>query len=476
MTDATWPVVVGEDWQAKVLEELNVEPGMTVFPAEAPAAEAPVAEAPSVDGHPQASPHPAVPEPAQPPEPARPPEPGPSIPASASKGSSTLSPPVLARPEEPDGPAPNGRAPNANPAPQPPADLPSGPPAYEAPPSTRWDVVVQGPGTGIPPEPYVDGQSPWGNAPPQPVSPPQHYQQPVPPPPEPPEPGRAMHGDPLLRRVGRGVRRVVGVSAAQDVHDWTAVAAAMQQPVTTIRRIAVSSVRGGAGKTTVAVLIASALARHRQDRVLLIDADPGLGSLPMRFGMTAAPSLRDFAGTRPTSFEEVRPHLTRTDVGLWVLPGARGEMADQPLDLATYASVTSVLERFFTVVVIDCGVGMVGELPEAILASAHACVHVTPATNDGAIGVGRALDWMERNELGGLVPRTMAVFATHAPHARPDLHEAAALLRDNGVGVAYLPYDRHLASGGVLIPSLLAETTRSVALTVAAEAMTRANR
>lgn len=284
-----------------------------------------------------------------------------------------------------------------------------------------------------------------------------------------------MHGDPLLRRVGRGVRRAVGVSAAQDVHDWTAVASAMQQPVTTIRRIAVSSVRGGAGKTTVAVLIASALARHRQDRVLLIDADPGLGSLPMRFGMTAAPSLRDFAGSRPTSFEEVRPHLTRTDAGLWVLPGVRGEMADKPLDLATYESATSVLNRFFTVVVIDCGVGMVGELPEAILASAHACVHVTPATNDGAIGVGRALDWMERNELGGLAQRTVAVFATHAPHARPDLHQAAALLRDNGVGVAYLPYDRHLASGGVLIPSLLAETTRSVALTVAAEALTRAN-
>jgi MinD-like ATPase involved in chromosome partitioning or flagellar assembly len=474
MTDATWPVVVGEDWQAKVLEELNVEPGMTVFPTEAPAAEAPRA-----DGHPQPPPPPAVPEPTEPTEPAAPAEPGPQIPVPAQPESPGVAPPMLVRwPEEFGGPPPNGGAPNANPTPQPPpADLPPAPPAYEGPPSTRWDVVVQGPGPGIPPEPYRQGEGPRGNAPP--AVPPQHYQQPAPPPPEPPEPpepGRAMHGDPLLRRVGRGVRRVVGVSAAQDVHDWTAVAAAMQQPVTTIRRIAVSSVRGGAGKTTVAVLIASALARHRQDRVLLIDADPGLGSLPMRFGMTAAPSLRDFAGNRPTSFEEVRPHLTRTDVGLWVLPGARGEMADQPLDLATYASVTSVLDRFFTVVVIDCGVGMVGELPEAILASAHACVHVTPATNDGAIGVGRALDWMERNELRGLVPRTVAVFATHAPHARPDLHQAATLLRDNGVGVAYLPYDRHLASGGVLIPSLLAETTRSVALTVAAEALTRANR
>ncbi|WP_329245971.1 AAA family ATPase [Actinoallomurus sp. NBC_01490] len=284
-----------------------------------------------------------------------------------------------------------------------------------------------------------------------------------------------MHGDPLLRRVGRGVRRAVGVSAAQEVQDWTAVADGLRQPVTTIRRIAVCSVRGGAGKTTVAALVASALARHRQDRVLLIDADPGLGSLPLRFGRSGTPSLRDLAGRRPTSFDEVAPHLTRTDTDLWVLPGVGGEMADRPLDVATYESVTSMLTRFFTIVVVDCGAGMVGELPEAILAGAHACLHVTPATSDGAIGVGHALEWMGRNGFGALVPRTMAVFATHAPHARPDLDQATGLLHDNGVGVAYLPYDRHLASGGVLIPGLLAESTRTAALTIAAEALTRAN-
>jgi MinD-like ATPase involved in chromosome partitioning or flagellar assembly len=312
-----------------------------------------------------------------------------------------------------------------------------------------------------------------GPAPTSPGRIPQDHQRP----PEPPEAaGRGVHGDPLLRRVGRGVRRVVGGSVAQETHDWTEVATGLRQPVTTIRRIVVSSVRGGAGKTTVAALMASALARLRQDRVLLIDADPGLGSLPMRFGMTGAASLRDFAGHRPGSFEEVAPHLTRTDSDLWVLPGASAAMADQPLDLATYESAISVLSRFFTVVVIDCGAGMIGELQEAILASAHACVHVTPATTDGAIGVGRALDWMERKGFGELLPRTMAVFATHAPHARPDLHQAAELLRDNGVGVAYLPYDRHLASGGVLVPALLAESTRSAALAFAAEALTRANR
>jgi hypothetical protein len=119
---------------------------------------------------------------------------------------------------------------------------------------------------------------------------------------------------------------------------------------------------------------------------------------------------------------------------------------------------------------------MVGELSEGILASAHACVHAAPATHEGAVGTGRALDWMGRHGLDRLVPRSVAVFATHAPHARPDLDQAAALLRANGVGVGYLPYDRHLASGGLVVPSLLAESTRTAALVTAADALTRANR
>ncbi|MDN3358850.1 MinD/ParA family protein [Actinomadura sp. DC4] len=374
---------------------------------------------------------------------------------------------------EPDGTFPPPPQPQSQPQPPTPPtaeDLPLDPAAWPSADETQ-DPAEETRRDSQGPPPYRDVQWAGPSFPGQALDP--LHGRPAPP----PEPGhRSVHGDPLLRRVGRGVRRAVGASAAQDVHDWAAVAAGLRQPITTIRRIVVSSVRGGAGKTTVAALMASALARHRPDRVLLIDADPGLGSLPMRFGMTGAPSLRDLAGRRPNSFEEVAPHLARTDGGLWVLPGVRGEMAEQPLDLATYASATSALTRFFTVVVVDCGVGMVGELPEAILASAHACVHVAPATSDGAVGVGRALDWMRKKGFGELLPRTVTVFATHAPHARPDLSQAAGLLHHNGVGVAYLPYDRHLASGGVLVPSLLAESTRTAALTLAADALTRANR
>ena len=47
----------------------------------------------------------------------------------------------------------------------------------------------------------------------------------------------------------------------------------LQRPVPSFRQFAVVSVRGGAGKTTMAALLATELARHRADRVLAVDAD-----------------------------------------------------------------------------------------------------------------------------------------------------------------------------------------------------------
>jgi hypothetical protein len=92
----------------------------------------------------------------------------------------------------------------------------------------------------------------------------------------------------------------------------------------------------------------------------------------------------------------------------------------------------------------------------------------------GALSTGGALDWLGRNGYREIVPRTVAVFAAHSPHARADLRSATARLRDGGTGVAHVAYDRHLATGGVLTPALLAESTWLIAMQIAADVRTRA--
>jgi MinD-like ATPase involved in chromosome partitioning or flagellar assembly len=280
--------------------------------------------------------------------------------------------------------------------------------------------------------------------------------------------GHPLHGDPVLRRARRGILRAVGASAAREMSDWTDVVARLQQPVTTTRRIAVTSLRGGAGKTTIATLVASALAQHRNDRVLLVDADPGFGTMRLRLGIASAPPPQELSGRRFESFEDALPFLARTAAGLWILPGA-----DPALELDAFKAISAALHRFFAIVVIDCGAGLDGVLQQDILANAHSHLHVSPSTTDGAVSAHRALEWLSSNGYRELVPYTVVAFAAHAPHSRANLAPTAEFLRSRGITVAHFAYDRHLASGGVLAPGMLAESTRFAAINIAAEALTK---
>ena len=106
------------------------------------------------------------------------------------------------------------------------------------------------------------------------------------------------HGHSFTWRAARALKRLVTASAANEVAEVTRIAEVLQQPVTTGRQIAVTSIRGGAGKTTVAALLGTTYAHYRQDPVLLVEADPALGSLPLRLG---AETLRWTTATSRTS-------------------------------------------------------------------------------------------------------------------------------------------------------------------------------
>lgn len=282
---------------------------------------------------------------------------------------------------------------------------------------------------------------------------------------------RSRHGDPMVRRVAREIRKVTG--ASQDAYRDATLADAVQQPVTTGRRIAVTGIRGGAGKSVVSALMATAMAHFRQDRVLALDADPGIGSLMLRLGMTGAPSLHRLvtSGADPASFDAVRAYLAQTDAGVWALGGTDDRFGE--VNLASYRAATNLLGRFFGVTVIDCGAGLTGELPEGVLSDAHSQVMVTPATPDGVLSARRALELLatDRPELAS---RTTVVLAAHAAGAGVDPDRALATMPPWCRRVEYLAYDRHLADGSLIDPARLAEPTRVAALRIAGTALTLA--
>ncbi|QOV47576.1 MinD/ParA family protein [Streptomyces chromofuscus] len=280
---------------------------------------------------------------------------------------------------------------------------------------------------------------------------------------------KPRRGEPFAARALRAVRRTVSSSAAREVAETTATAEVLQQAVTTGRQIAVTSIRGGSGKTTVAALLGTAYAHYRQDPVLVVEADPALGSLPLRLG---AENLRWTTGDLADVVEpqmsllDVTGYLVQLPDNAWLLPGSQGQVGAM-LDTKAYERVMVSLRRYFGVTVVDCET-LPAEVARTALSAAQARVLTVPATLEGVASTHAVLQWM-RGLPRDITTSTVVVLTETVPHTGVDLAKAAEPLKATGASVRILPYDRHLAAGGTIRTDLLARPTRQAAAGLAAE-------
>ncbi|SDK63656.1 MinD/ParA family ATP-binding protein [Streptomyces indicus] len=280
---------------------------------------------------------------------------------------------------------------------------------------------------------------------------------------------KPRHGEPFATRALRAVRRTVSSSAAKEVADAKRLGELLQAPVTTGRQIAVTSIRGGAGKSTVAALLGTTYAHYRHDPVLLVEADPALGTLPLRVG---AEALRWTTGDLASivvpqmSLLDVTGYLVQLPDNAWLLPGSQGQIGAM-LDLKAYEKVMVSLRRYFGITVVDCET-LPAEVARTALSAAQARILVAPATLEGVTSTYSVLTWMQglpRHMIEG----TVVVLTEQVPHGGLDLAKATEKLKATGAAVQVLPYDRHLASGGAIRTELLAHPTRTAATRLAAE-------
>ncbi|WSA78186.1 MinD/ParA family protein [Streptomyces sp. NBC_01799] len=280
---------------------------------------------------------------------------------------------------------------------------------------------------------------------------------------------KPRHGQSFASRATRALRRTVSSSAAKEVAEITRIAEVLQQPVTTGRQISVTSIRGGAGKTTVAALLGTTYAHYRQDPVLVVEADPALGSLPLRLGAeTLRWTIGDFADiVEPQmSLLDITGYLVQLPGNAWLLPGSQGQIGAM-LGSKAYEGVMVSLRRYFGVTVVDCET-LPAEVARVALSASQARVLTAPATLEGVTSTYSVLQWMQglpQHVIAG----TVVVLTELVPHPGLDLTEAAEKLRSTGASVQVLPYDRHLAAGGLIRTELLAHSTREAATRLAAD-------
>jgi flagellar biosynthesis protein FlhG len=142
-----------------------------------------------------------------------------------------------------------------------------------------------------------------------------------------------------------------------------------ERPARRVQVIAVSGGKGGTGKTTVAVNLATALSDAGR-RVLLLDGDLGLANVDVLLGLTPIGTLEQvLQGER--QLEEI---ILRSSDGVSVIPATSGvaRMAQlPPQELATIVRAFSALPGDFDTLLVDTAPG----IGESVLAFCQAAQH-----------------------------------------------------------------------------------------------------
>ncbi|MDX1694028.1 MAG: MinD/ParA family protein [Ketobacteraceae bacterium] len=123
-----------------------------------------------------------------------------------------------------------------------------------------------------------------------------------------------------------------------------------------MKTIAITSGKGGVGKTNIAVNLGLALANHGK-RVLIFDADLGLANVDILFGYNCQHTLADVIENKM----RLADILVDAPGGVKILPASSGVLRLERLSMSQLASLTDAMERLssrFDVVLIDTGAGM----------------------------------------------------------------------------------------------------------------------
>ncbi len=143
-----------------------------------------------------------------------------------------------------------------------------------------------------------------------------------------------------------------------------------------MRVIAVSSGKGGVGKTSLVVNLALALTEQNY-RVIVLDGDLGLANVDVAFGITPRYSIKDLLSGEK-GIEEI---LYTVDGGVKVLPGASGVIELANLDRGQLKNVLvnlGRLEKVTDILLIDTGAGLGHNVLNFICASDDVIVVMTP--------------------------------------------------------------------------------------------------
>ena len=218
-------------------------------------------------------------------------------------------------------------------------------------------------------------------------------------------------------------------------------------------------------------VVAEAMADVREDRVIAIDANPDRGTLAERVTKTTRATVRDVV-TRASSiqaFSEFQTLISRDDTRLDVLASDADPMVSEAFDELDYTIVADMAARFYSVVITDCGTGIVHAVMRATLQRADGIVVVSGGSVDEARLASETLTWLESNGYAELVKNAVVALNTSTQGTNlVKLEEIEAHFRSRVREIVRVPYDPALATGSTIHFDELRPLTREAARELAA--------
>ena len=217
--------------------------------------------------------------------------------------------------------------------------------------------------------------------------------------------------------------------------------------------VAVLSRKGGVGKTTVSTLLGQALASLREDRIIAIDANPDRGTLAERMPKTTDGTSRTLVEARGEihAFSDFQTHVSRDASRLDVLASDNNPNLMQEFDEQDYEVVADLAARFYSIVLTDCGTGMVHSVMQATLERADQLVLVSGGSIDEARLTSETISWLEANGYEELARNAVVALntSTHGTNL-VRLEEIEEHFASRVREIVRIPYDPQLATGATI--------------------------
>lgn len=294
-----------------------------------------------------------------------------------------------------------------------------------------------------------------------------------------PELSTGMLLRPIKPPPSEGWRRLVYVLSGRMVNLGESPRAARQnnlvaqinRPLRGSYRVAVISLKGGVGKTTIAATLGATFAEVRGDRVVAIDANPDRGTLSQKVPLETAGTVRQLlqdAGT-VERYSDVRRYTSRGPSGLEVLASESDAAVSEAFNADDYTRTLGILERFYGLVLTDCGPGLLHSAMSSVLENANVLIVVSSGSIDGARSASATLDWLDAHGHEALVRNSIAVINAVRPKTgKVDMNKVVDHFSRRCRAVRLVPYDAHLDEGAEIHLDQMRRETREALIGLAA--------